>query len=308
MGPNMDKHSFTSSAAGFARSALSAWADGDRAVALLHAGVSLEHLCKALLCSLSPALVAQGDADSLLHLVGHGKHAKKAPKTVTATEALNRVKRVLDDPRLDQSEIGLLLDLRNGVAHAGLLPAGELEKVMTAWAGAEHALVDAVGQDWRIFLAEQARLGEAIEQQRDAEIVARVEKLIGEAGKIGRHIDGLPEYEQLAVLEAAETSVRRWPADESIQDTLCPACGRTAIMSGEVEVDFEPDYDVEDGFPYVSGLAGTAYFLARNLRCPYCKLELDGIEELEAAPAVDTKWELRSATDDEYREYYSDSQ
>jgi len=91
-----------------------------------------------------------------------------------------------------------------------------------------------------------------------------------------------------------------------VQDATCPACGHNARVEGELDPEFEPDWDVADGEPYVAGMAGTVYFVADRFACPICKLHLDGADELEAVGEVETRWELRPANEDEYGEYYTD--
>jgi hypothetical protein len=58
--------------------ALAAFSEGPEAYdfAVHHAGIAAEHLLKAYLATLHPALVVEGkDFDSLLHATGHGAHA-----------------------------------------------------------------------------------------------------------------------------------------------------------------------------------------------------------------------------------------
>ena len=68
------------SAKDFADRSLRAYMDSDSRVILQNAAISMEHLSKAYLASLSPVLLMEiknGQLDSLLHLAGLGEKAKK---------------------------------------------------------------------------------------------------------------------------------------------------------------------------------------------------------------------------------------
>jgi hypothetical protein len=75
----VDHDQLIASAQDFAGRALKAYTEGDTRVILVNAAFSLEHLSKAYLSDLHPALLAEAKKDppdSLLHLVGLGGKAR----------------------------------------------------------------------------------------------------------------------------------------------------------------------------------------------------------------------------------------
>jgi hypothetical protein len=71
----IDQQHLLESARDFAELALNAYVEDDTRVILAKAAFSLEHLCKAYLYGMHPALLMElrnGQLDSLLYLVGHG--------------------------------------------------------------------------------------------------------------------------------------------------------------------------------------------------------------------------------------------
>ncbi|MFJ9523040.1 hypothetical protein ACIRPK_32935 [Kitasatospora sp. NPDC101801] len=74
----MDAEQLTLSSQRWMAAALAAYSQGPQAYdfAVHHAGIAAEHLLKAYLASLHPALVVEAkDFDSLLHATGMGKYA-----------------------------------------------------------------------------------------------------------------------------------------------------------------------------------------------------------------------------------------
>jgi hypothetical protein len=107
----------------------------DNDFAVHHVAVALEHLAKAYLCSLHPALIAASDFDSLLHLVDQGAYATKRAhrvRTIGMAEANQRVRQLLKTayPYDGNPSSDPVLAARNGVAHAGLWPPEEARRVL----------------------------------------------------------------------------------------------------------------------------------------------------------------------------------
>ncbi|GHE44095.1 hypothetical protein GCM10018785_12120 [Streptomyces longispororuber] len=82
---------------------------------VLHAGVAIERLAKAVLISKNPIYIAEmkGSAEMLFHLGGHRTASKI--RTIGAAEAIARLS-MLDILPVDR-QLDLLIELRNGVAH-----------------------------------------------------------------------------------------------------------------------------------------------------------------------------------------------
>jgi hypothetical protein len=77
----IDQQQLLESARDFAERALNACLEDDTRVILANAAFSLEHLCKAYLYGMHPALLMElrnGQLDSLLHLVGRTEIVTRA--------------------------------------------------------------------------------------------------------------------------------------------------------------------------------------------------------------------------------------
>jgi hypothetical protein len=121
----MDHKELHASAVDFARRALDAYLRGDIKVVLLNAAVSFEHLCKAYLCNLNPALlmnIKNGTFESLVLLSGHGQMIKDSRLlTISGMEAFRRTQVLLPKPRVPEEPIKQLVNVRDGVIHMGHL-------------------------------------------------------------------------------------------------------------------------------------------------------------------------------------------
>ncbi|WP_343955354.1 hypothetical protein, partial [Nonomuraea longicatena] len=144
----LDRDHFVASAQDFARRALDAYLDDDARVILINAALSLEHLSKAYLFDKHPALLVElrnGNFDSLLHLTGLGASARKLkePRTISAREALTRIDQLMPvrtpKPLLEQ-----LIDVRDGVVHAGYLSPANTREVLAAFLRFSNELYDEI--------------------------------------------------------------------------------------------------------------------------------------------------------------------
>ncbi|MDQ0405713.1 hypothetical protein ABVB69_08155 [Streptomyces sp. NPDC000349] len=100
----------------FAHSAMDAHARNDEEVFLLHAGVSVERLAKAVLAKTTPFLLMElkGNDDTLFHMAGV-KEASKV-RTAGAGQVIGRLRAMDVLPKKD-ADLDELIELRNGVAH-----------------------------------------------------------------------------------------------------------------------------------------------------------------------------------------------
>lgn len=94
----------------------------------------MEHLSKAYLCSVNPAYLVElrnGQFDSLLYLTGQGVKARKlkAPRTISAREALTRVEHLLPGLAAPRTRLEQLIDVRDGVVHTGYLQDRETQEI-----------------------------------------------------------------------------------------------------------------------------------------------------------------------------------
>lgn len=108
----------------FARSGTRAYADETWDVFHLHMATAIEQLVKCVLARINPLFIAddRGRFDTQLHLAGMGHRASSpatAIRTITVSEALDRVRRVLDPYQEPATEVRVLLDARNAAVHLG---------------------------------------------------------------------------------------------------------------------------------------------------------------------------------------------
>lgn len=290
----------------FAQSSLRARLDDDSMVYLLHAATSLELLAKAYLASLAGSLIAANHFDSLLHCSGLSAHAKTRSsrmKTITMTEALQRVGHV--EPAFDNQRpsLQLLAEVRNGVVHAGLLEPEEEDAVLIPYLRACDFLIEHLPdadreQVWGEFLSTvDARLSESTEQTEllitDAVAAARL--------TFEQRYSSMEATVREAVLAGIEGSYDVTKYEQAPID--CPACGQRALTSGHYEVDWEVDWDVEGshGEAYIVGAYPVVTYWPGYLHCRVCDLELDGEDQLKAA-GVEKSWPIEDADPSDFYE------
>jgi hypothetical protein len=291
-----------SSAEKYARSAMRALLDGDQGVFLLHAGTSFEHLSKGCLASLHNSLIAAPDFDSLLHACGVGRHAKKPlgqMRTITFGDAVVRAQQLVPELGNAEASLRLLLQARNGVAHAALIDVDAIEATTDAWLRACQALLDYAGRDTDDFWGEllpvvQVRLTKsAQEASRRATDKITSARLVFE-GKV----DALDRDVRAALVLAIEGSYVVEPYEQQLR--VCPACGTLSLITGTVDVDWEPDWDFADGESYIAGAYPAVTFYPSSLECRACGLALSGDGELVAA-GVERSWKLDDVDPDDFR-------
>ena len=225
-----------------ADAALTAYSNQDERAILFNAAISMEQLSKALLFSMHPALLAEvnnGKFDSLLHLTGFGHKADRlsVPKTIGAKAALIRVRQIMD-VKTPKTALDQLIDVRDGVLHAGLLDAKSTRELLTAFLRYAEELYDALeerqawGDDrWSRWDQLVASLITQSLTEVEHEITRKIE-----AARANHRafMDQVPEPEQEAV--AASLQIRSWTLDEremggtgpvfyGLENMNCPACG-----------------------------------------------------------------------------------
>jgi hypothetical protein len=85
----------------------------------------------------------------------------------------------------------------------------------------------------------------------------------------------------------------------------CPACGTLALVTGSIDVDWEPDWERGDfGEPYVAGVYPVVSFFPAHLVCRACELELEGQSELEAA-GMEESWTLEDVDPQDFVEEWT---
>ncbi|AIV33808.1 hypothetical protein NI25_10120 [Streptomyces sp. CCM_MD2014] len=228
--------------------ALAAFVEGPEShdFAVHHAGVATEHLLKAYLVGMHPALIVDGKHfDSLLHATGLGSHAGPLTKvkTIGLVDAYLRVAKLL--PRkipISKEDLEPLADARNGVAHSAIHDPTDSEQVFTTCL----RLVDPVLKElklepanyWGPYLILHDKLVD--EQVRQERVAA--EALLVKARSLFKQRFGHMSPEERDVVLAAITS-KPTIAMSREAPVECPACGSQGWMAGEAEAVYVQDGD-----------------------------------------------------------------
>ena len=286
------------SATQFARSGLRARLEEDWAVHHLHVATSLELLAKAKLASLHGSLIAAKDFDSLLILSGHPRHARSSPdraKTITITDALNRAGQVVLGLENLRSELTYLVDVRNGVVHAGHLSPHAEDRVLVPFITACDLLLNAIPSSREDFWGEYVDVIDTyLTDSAKAAELAAAEALISAQQAFEARFSPLDPPTKKAVL--ASITERYDPVKYEQELITCPACATLALVDGSYDADWgEPDWELgDDGEPWSPGAPFIVTFRPGTLQCRACGLVLDGEEQLRVG-GVPESWEIADA-------------
>ncbi|MBQ0969229.1 hypothetical protein KBY91_15475 [Streptomyces sp. RK23] len=228
-----DSLSFESLLAGakkFAGLALQAHRDQDDEVFVLHTGLSIERLMKAVLARTNPVLLmetgAVKDDRLLLHFAGLRPYGERI-RTVSASGALARIRAagwLTKDPELDR-----LIELRNGVVHLGPAEA-ESADVLATFGRTTNTLLARLGLD----LADYWGDWESVIEISLNDQLERVERDVRRHIEQARHryaerIRALPTSAVEAVREHASLGdIAGFPTEQEgpilFGRIACPAC------------------------------------------------------------------------------------
>ncbi len=248
--------------------ALAAFVEGPESYdfAVHHAGVATEHLLKAYLAGIHPALIVDGrHFDSLLHATGLGSKAGPLTKikTIGLVEAHERVVKLL--PRkipINKTALEPLADARNGVAHSAIHDSTQAEAVFTICLRVvdpvlEELEVDPTGY-WGPYLVLHNKLvDEQVRQERVAAEALLVKARLLFQQRFG-HMSGTERDVVLAAITSQPmiTMTREAPKE-------CPACGSQGWVAGEPHA-------------FAHGGAGPegVYLVPYGFHCSACDLEV----------------------------------
>jgi hypothetical protein len=276
------------SATDFAHSAVAAYRDEDWPVYYLHLATALEQLVKGALARANPAYVADArEFDALLHLTGRGERASapefiKAAKTITVTEALKRVGRLIDCYQPPSTLIDTLLERRNALAHAGAVVRGQEPEILAAVGRYVPQLLAYVGRTpTDLWGDDEATVREVTERRMD-EIEAGYQRRLEAARlRFARWVDAYEPDTQRALLAVLEPTApsgdyTEWPVE-------CPACGHLGRLYGDPQPSWEAEFERDGDDWYASSAYVDAVFVAASsFECRVCRLSLVG-DDLEAA-------------------------
>jgi hypothetical protein len=119
-------------------------------MAVLHCGISVEHLLKAFLASKHPSLLVDArDFSSLLHAVGEGARAavdEHLIKSIGALECFRRVAQLTTLP-MTERQVEPIFSARNGVAHLGIHETDKTDETVAMSVRINDTVLAALGAD-----------------------------------------------------------------------------------------------------------------------------------------------------------------
>jgi 5-methylcytosine-specific restriction protein A len=264
----IDQQQLLESARDFAERALNAYLEEDTRVILAHAAFSLEHLCKAYLYGVHPALLVElqnGQLDSLLHLVGHGDKARKMrfPRTISGREALICVEQMLPNLDVPREKLAQLIDVRDGMVHVGSMSSTGIDDLLAAFLQVSNKLHDELSSTQEDRWGEHAELVQAllsraqgkVEQETHRQIVLARARY-ARANEISVS-DLLSDVAERAAEAKASSDIRKFPILALARTALWELQGYTGAVPA---AHGEPIGWLEAQSPYC-GLAGWVYEL-----------------------------------------------
>ncbi|MFJ8861003.1 hypothetical protein ACIRD8_21565 [Streptomyces sp. NPDC102451] len=264
-----------------------AFSDGPmlKDMAVHHAGVAAEHLLKAYLAHLHPALIVEGkDFDSLLHATGLGAHAsapRSRSRTIGLVDAYTRVAVVLKGRMpVSRQELQPLADARNGVAHAAFHDPAEVNAVFTTCLRVIGTLLPELpplGDYWGRYKG----LHDKLLDIRVIEARVHLEGKLARARQVyaDRYAHFTAEDRGLVLTAIANVSSPGYI--EHDEAAVCPACSSQGWLGGETRV--APAGDSVVLTPMVFDCPACELHLERE-ELGMLKEPLDGELDLEVPP------------------------
>jgi hypothetical protein len=263
----------------FAQRAIEAYVTETWDAFYLHLSTAVEQLVKSVLASVHPALIADKAADfeTLLHLTGNPQFAvtpESAARTVSVTEAIRRVGRLLPDFRQATPRVTYLLDMRNGIVHAGHTARAEHQAVL----GEVATFVDQLLVHQNVVPAEfwgpHADLVAEHGRRRIDALEAAFQRSVRNArDRHERFFASLNDDEQVAFLEAREPEELADEYDSA--RATCPSCGNLGLLTGQPEPQWQADWDAEGGEAYLAGAyVASVRLFATGFHCEVCSLTI----------------------------------
>lgn len=276
--------------------ALTAFSQGPESYdfAVHHAGIAAEHLLKAYLATLHPALVVEAkDFDSLLHATGHGGYASghvTQVKTIGLVEAHARVHKILRKQiPVDQRALVPVANARNGVAHSGIHNITEVQIVFTTCLRLIDPLLTEMKIDPKSYWGSYESLHNRLIEERVRAARIQLESKLAKARAIFEQRYGHLGARELEIVLATITrpSPRYMEHDE---ETPCPACGSRGWLMGDTHIDETND---------------TVIFSPYIFACSACDLDIEN-EELSELGELADEIDLDTPPEDFYASWEPD--
>ncbi|NDU72085.1 hypothetical protein GWI34_05515 [Actinomadura sp. DSM 109109] len=284
----IDRDQLLASAKDYADRALKSYTNEDSKAALTDAAVSLEHLSKATLCNVNPALLVdlrKGKLDHLLHLIGEGGRASAGSSvfTVSGAEAIERVNKIVPGITVPQEQITKLIRLRNGVLHVGTFQEQESHQLLAAYLRLSKHLFAELGVAQADVWGEHQDVVESVISETLDEVQRDVRRRIARARRDFEKLRAkIPENQRpflMARLQSETLTKLPRSTTQGLRSvmTTCPSCvDEKASSLGHVELTAVAE-------------VGTGNFeqlwavIVEFFVCGVCDLHLRGRDELDAA-------------------------
>ncbi len=243
--------------------------------------LGIEFLARAALSSVSPALIAEGGVNHLLHAYGYGPLKKEGktyrPRQINLEDVVLRCEHLFAGTFAgsDKDWCMAAVDKRNSEMHSGLRPFEGWPKQdwQPEFFRACRALCAAQGLDLGdVFPQAEAEAGAGMLQELGEETRNKVAELIAEASE---RYKGLDDDEKRRRLEFKTLGVVIDQTDLT-EDRDCPACGNRSVLTARLRKEF-----LEAGDNGV--VIRRKVYLPVRLRCRHCELSLAGLDQLRAA-------------------------
>lgn len=274
----------------FANKGLRDYVDGQSEHFLVNLAISAELLGKALLAGIHPSLIIDKDFDSLLHVCGAGKHARKSPaniRTIGARDIFDRCSQIL--PKLKEHEeiLNTLANIRSGLIHLGDHDAKMAKLVFTPYLKYVKIILESLQVDFKAFFGEYTDIANTNIMDSKKEIDVQVQALLAKArSDFKQKFKGIKKEVAKEIIKTLEETYAITKYEE--EHASCPACKNLGVISGSSEVEgWEVDYD-RDGNP--EGAYPIVKLHGDLFTCHVCGLELNSSEALESAgiePCID---------------------
>ncbi|MEU9690294.1 hypothetical protein [Amycolatopsis japonica] len=235
--------------------------------------LGLEFMLRAPLAKVSPTLLADPTGASILHALGYKPTDGGDATSIQTKTVLIRLATVAQDFTSDlQRDAKFLVSIRNTEIHSSDSPADELERA--TWMpkflrvlSVVAAYFDETPRDYlnQDFLTHAEKLSDEDDKKLEHEVRTRI-------NKHGQFVAGLSEEEKNDRLAAAP------PKSGWGMSTKCPACETQVTAIYEVSRFGAESFDSDS-----DEVVTPVFLVAKELSCPICKLQLDGVREFKIA-------------------------
>lgn len=247
----------------------------------LHAGLAVEKLAKAVLVSKNPVYIAEiRNADMLMYLGGHLSLDEDKVRTVGSKDAIARLRKL--DVLKPDSQLDLLIEMRNGAAHAAP-DSAKAKGMISPLARAIETLLNDLAKPLAEFWERWTdAVKNAVNEQEDQvfrDVQLRIKQY--EHAFADRFKD-LPPGSKELVLTAPQGRPENWINSVEIRaggvpvfdasGGPCPACGGPSVLT------FEP----------TEVTSTNTHYRADGFMCTLCGFKVVGPDEMAALRKANT--------------------